>query len=215
MGSHSFDPSFEQLSEVLPIFPLPGALLLPRAHLPLNIFEPRYLNMTLDALGGDRMIGMIQPRNAGEGDALSRVGCAGRITAFQETDGGRLLINLTGVCRFEVTQELEVLRGYRRVHPDWRRYRDDLYEDKHCETAKVTLVASATKYFAAHGIEAEIEKLEDLSGEQLTNFLAMNLPFEPRDKQAMLEAMSVKDRAMTLITLAEMSLATDGSEVRH
>src|SRR4051812_16478801 len=116
------------LPEVLPIFPLVGVLLLPRARLPLNIFEPRYLAMTRDALGGERLIGMIQPSDpttGGMNPPVYPVGCAGRITQFSETDDGRFLITLTGVSRFRIVEEVSLLSGYRRVIPDWKRFEAD------------------------------------------------------------------------------------------
>src|SRR5690348_16202720 len=126
-------PRIDELPAVLPIFPLVGVLLLPRGKLPLNIFEPRYLNMTRDALGGDRLIGMIQPtgeERQGHPPALYPTGCAGRITAFSETDDGRFLITLTGIARFDVAREIETVRGYRRVLPRWDRFAADLSEPK-------------------------------------------------------------------------------------
>ena len=131
MSPNPFDPTFDQLPEIVPIFPLTGVLLLPRGKLPLNVFEPRYLAMTEDALSGNRMIGIIQPS-----DPLSRasvppvypIGCAGRITSFSETDDGRYLITLTGVCRFETVRELPIVRGYRRVDVSWERFAADLEE---------------------------------------------------------------------------------------
>src|SRR5690606_28560301 len=130
MSRLPFDPTFEELPSSLPIFPLPGVLLLPGGRLPLNIFEPRYLAMVEDALLGARLIGMVQPREEEGGDVGSasfyRTGCAGRITAFQETDDRRCVVTLSGLIRFDILQELPTVRGYRQVQPDWEPYRADL-----------------------------------------------------------------------------------------
>ena len=129
MSSNPFIPPFEALPDTLPIFPLPGAIVLPHTELPLNIFEPRYLNMTNDALGSHRMIGMIQPDPQGETEGrVYRTGCAGRITQFRETADCRIEMTLTGVCRFDLAEELSTTRGYRLVVPDWSRFAGD-YED--------------------------------------------------------------------------------------
>ena len=130
MSSGRFDTAYEDLPLILPIFPLPGAIVLPGQLLPLNIFEPRYLTMFLDSLGQSRLIGMIQPLGdmSSEPVAVHPIGCAGRVTAFQETPDGRLLVNLTGVCRFTIGPELELYRGYRRTEADWSAYRGDFAE---------------------------------------------------------------------------------------
>src|SRR6185312_8373637 len=136
MSSTGFGPATTELPATLPIFPLTGVLLLPRGKLPLNVFEPRYLTMVRDALGGDRMIGMVQPREddpttltGPQAETDPQTGGAGRITAFSETDDGRFHITLTGIARFEIRDEVPTLRGYRRIVPDWDRYRTDLDDD--------------------------------------------------------------------------------------
>ncbi|NJN46224.1 MAG: hypothetical protein HC808_06820 [Candidatus Competibacteraceae bacterium] len=125
MSKQVFAPEFDQLPTTLPIFPLTGAIVLPFVQLPLNIFEKRYLTMIFDALSERRMIGMIQPKST-DGDDIYPIGCAGRISSFQETDDGRLLISLTGLCRFEVQEEIPTIRGYRRIIPNWHQYAEDL-----------------------------------------------------------------------------------------
>ncbi len=205
----AFHPSFEALPEAIPVFPLPGALLLPRGRLPLNIFEPRYLNMVEDALGAGRMFGMIQPEpgaKRGEtGPGLYRVGCLGRLSSFAETEDGRFLITLTGVIRFRVAEELAMGRLYRRVRPDYAPYREDLdlaSEPRGIDRAG--LLAALRPYFQARGIEANWEAVEQSPDGMLVTTLAMLCPFEPREKQALLEAATPADRAAMLVTLLQM-----------
>lgn len=208
-----FHPDLQELPRALPIFPLPGVILLPRAQLPLNVFEPRYLNMTLDALGNGRMIGMIQPdpsRFGPDDEAVYGTGCAGRITAFTETDDGRLLIVLTGVCRFEIGEELPLQRGYRRVVPRWERYQQDLDEAEPPRVAAGELLEAATRYLEAKGLTANLDDLSSLSPEDVVNALGMNLPFEPEEKQALLEAPTPAERAQAFLALAEMTASARG-----
>src|SRR6266446_4748684 len=136
---------------VLPIFPLAGVLLLPRGRLPLNIFEPRYLAMTRDALAGERLIGMVQPsdpRVAGDNPPVYPTGCAGRLTQFSETDDGRFLITLTGVSRFRIREELPLLSGYRRVIPDWQQFADDRASAGEPGFDRARLIRGLKSYFA-------------------------------------------------------------------
>lgn len=207
MKSNPFTPDPEDLPGVLPIFPLPRAILLPRAQLPLNIFEPRYLNMTLDALGANRMIGMIQPEPGvrGASDAVYRTGCAGRITAFNETEDGRLLIILTGVCRFDVMEELPPRRGYRRVRPSWKRFEGDLSTEGVEAVDAAGLLAAVKGYLETREVDADWDALARMPGELLVNYLAMNLPFDDEEKQALLEAPSPPDRQRILLGLCAMS----------
>jgi len=201
-----FHPQFESLPQSIPIFPLPGVILLPRAQLPLNIFEPRYLNMTLDALGAGRMIGMIQPDPA-RPDApggVYRTGCSGRITAFSETEDGRLLIVLTGVCRFDVARELTPLRGYRRVQPAWSRFAGDLAEGDPSGIPKQELLEAAEGFLREKGVKPDLKALGELSPEALVNALAMGFPVSPSEKQALLEAATAAERAGVLLTLATL-----------
>ena len=220
MSESAFTPSFDDLPAVLPIFPLPGALLLPRQNLPLNIFEPRYLNMVVDALGQGRNIGMIQPRPGAEEQEpppLCRVGCVGRITAFNETRDGRFVISLTGVCRFEATEELESRSGYRRVRPAWRRFASDL--DPAPETALdfERFEKTALDYFAARGLEVKWETIRKLPGTTLVDFLSVNLPLSTEDKQALLECEAGTARGELLGGLLAMAAAEPhgSSGTRH
>ncbi len=207
MKSNPFTPRLEDLPSVLPIFPLPRAILLPGAQLPLNIFEPRYLSMTFDALGANRLIGMIQPDpgTRGVSEAVYGTGCAGRITAFNETEDGRLLVILTGVCRFDVLEELPLQRGYRRVRPDWRRFEEDLSEGGVSGVDAAGLLRSVRDYLETQEVEADWDALARMPGELLVNYLAMNLPFDEEEKQALVEARTPADRQRILLSLCAMS----------
>jgi Lon protease-like protein len=195
------------LPDTLPVFPLPGALVFPRWDLPLNIFEPRYLNMFDDAMRGHRLIGMIQSLGGGrERPDIARVGCAGRITSYAETDDGRYLVTLTGICRFAVKQELAVTTPYRQVTPRWDAFAADLYpasEDGLPDRSE--LILSLRTYAATHGLQADWSAVEDAPMETLVHALAAGCPFPAPEKQALLEAVSLADRARTLIALMAMS----------
>ena len=223
MSRSPFEPSFAQLPATLPIFPLTGVLLLPGGRLPLNIFEPRYLAMTRDALAAARMIGMVQPQD-GQGDAgvppVYRSGCAGRMTAWSETDDGRYLVTLAGVARFDIAEELPRERLYRRVVPDWAPYRGDLAEDGRSLAAaeRSRLLAAIKPFFQRHGISADWKAIEASADERLVTTLAMACPFAPGEKQALLEAKDGAERARLLTALMEMAaLGGDAPEesVRH
>ncbi|HJO69587.1 MAG TPA: LON peptidase substrate-binding domain-containing protein [Rhodospirillales bacterium] len=212
-----------RLPDTLPLFPLRGVIVLARARLPLNVFEPRYLNMTADALGNMRMIGMIQPRRhtsgpIGDDDELFDVGCAGRITAFSETDDGRFLITLMGVSRFRIGRELEMVRGYRRAAVDYDSFTDDLAADQNPILDRPGLVGAMRAYFSRMGIEARFDAFEAAADEALVTTLAMVCPFSPGEKQALLEAAFVPDRASMLVGLMEMALGEAGhqaGDARH
>ncbi|PWC53410.1 LON peptidase substrate-binding domain-containing protein [Azospirillum sp. TSO22-1] len=214
MSRSPFDPTFDQLPRELPVFPLPGVLLLPRGRLPLNIFEPRYLAMVQDALGTDRMIGMIQPTDPtsrAKAPPLYETGCAGRITSFAETEDGRLLITLTGVCRFLVLRELPCARGYRRVQPAWERFAADLDGEATGGIDRERLVCGLKGYFKTQGISANWDSIDGTPDERLVTSLAMICPFEASEKQALLEAPDLGERAKLLIALIEMAIL-DGHE---
>jgi hypothetical protein len=206
---NAFDPGFDALQSQIPIFPLTGVLLLPRGELPLNIFEPRYLHMIEDALGAGRMIGMIQPtehENTQPNPPVYRTGCAGRIVAFQETDDGRFLLTLKGVCRFDVKEELPPKRGYRPVLADWARHRGDLNAGGDVRIDRARLLASLKSYFSAHSISADWNAIEASADERLVTCLSMICPFEASEKQALLEASNLLERSRILTTLVEMSV---------
>ncbi len=205
-----FHPRFEDLPKILPVFPLTGALLLPHGKLPLNIFEPRYLALVQDSLGWDRIFGMIQPASPGSGPhdpPIFDIGCAGRISAFQETEDGRLTITLTGVCRFRVAEEVEGARGYRRVSADWDAFRGDLDEDPAIDIDRTRLFAVLKPFLKLHGMELNWKAIEAASDLALSVSLAMACPLEPSEKQALLESETPGQRAEMLIALMEMSLA--------
>jgi Lon protease-like protein len=205
------------LPSVLPVFPLSGALLLPRSRLPLHIFEPRYLAMLDDALKTpDRLIGMIQPCvDCGPGERLHQIGCAGRVTQFSETEDGRYMITLSGVSRFRVREELSGFTPYRRVSVSWDSFERDLGGDEHDELFdRDTFLNALCRYFTMRGLETDWETLEGADDELLINSLSMLLDLEPEDKQALLEAPSLTTRRETLVTLIEYALrGGDGEEI--
>jgi uncharacterized protein len=200
----------------LPIFPLPGVLLLPRGRLPLNIFEKRYLAMFDDALGGDRLIGMIQPSDARANDpspALFSVGCAGRITSFSESGDGRYLVALDGVARFKITEELPLHRGYRRVTPDWSPFGADLEEDNGT-VDRHRLIELLQAYFRQQSLSANWDAIGQAPDERLVTSLAMICPFQPPEKQALLEAGCLSERARLMMSLLEIAIAGHGEDDR-
>ncbi|MBC7136874.1 MAG: LON peptidase substrate-binding domain-containing protein [Oceanibaculum nanhaiense] len=219
MTESPFDPKFDELPQTLPIFPLSGVLLLPRGRLPLNIFEPRYLAMTRDALAGDRLIGMVQPKpgpdghKAGDSGAaeIYPVGCAGRLTAFAETDDGRYLITLTGFCRFQVQEELPLKQGYRSVRVDWSGYAADREMAAPSGLRRDDFESTLAHYFRLYGIQADWATIKEAPDERLITSLAMICPFAPTEKQALLEAPTLADRARVIHTLIEMAVAERGS----
>ena len=200
---------FEDLPAEFPIFPLAGALLLPGGKLPLNIFEERYLAMVEDALADRRCIGMIQPDTAharsGTGPALYRVGCVGRLVSFSETEDGRYLITLAGLSRFEVVQELDMRRGYRRIRAGFDPFAADLVDDGRTPLAeRPALLAALRAYFQARGFDANWDVIESMDDDVLVTTLAMVCPFGPVEKQALIEAPPAGPRAQTLLTLLRM-----------
>ncbi|MEM8988327.1 MAG: LON peptidase substrate-binding domain-containing protein [Pseudomonadota bacterium] len=199
------------IPEIIPLFPLAGALLLPRGRLPLNIFEPRYLNMVDDALGAGRIIGMVQTRDDNEDDdgvpALYDVGCMGRITSFAETGDGRYLITLTGIVRFRIEREIDADTPYRQALARIGAYEADLAPDSNQLPARDALLSVLKEYLSAQDLKADWESIETADNETLVNSLAMICPFEPREKQALLEADGLGDRSQMLTALMEMALA--------
>lgn len=224
MSRGAFDPAFEDLPQVIPVFPLTGVLLLPGGKLPLNIFEPRYLAMVRDALGDEqRLIGMVQPRlpdpddNRGPtGDAeedqpaLYRTGCAGRIATFSESEDGRYLMTLTGVCRFGIAEEMTLRAGYRRVLADYSRFRHDLAEETGARVDRSRLLGVVKRYFEQQGIQAKWEAVEATPTDRLVTSLAMSCPLGPNERQALLEAPGLTERADMVIMLLEMALLESG-----
>lgn len=205
------------LPAAIPVFPLGGALLFPRASLPLNIFEPRYLSMVDAALAGHRLIGMIQLSGlaqTGAGDEsypLAAVGCAGRITSFQETDDGRYLISLTGVVRFRVAAELSADSPYRIARADWSPFADDLAANPPLdETMRARLFAALKAYLARGEMRADWSTIEETPLDALINSLSAACPFTNPEKQALLEARTLADRCAALITLLQMERPSQG-----
>lgn len=200
--------SLDELPATMPVFPLTGAVLLPRGQLPLNIFEPRYLDMVDAALSGARFVGMIQPTEHEEKvltPPLSRVGCAGRITSFKETDDGRCLVTLTGICRFRVAEELAVKTPFRQIHADYSVYAGDLVADSTSDFPRDRLIGALKDYLAQRDLKADWRSVMSAPPETLVNALAMLCPFGPAEKQALIEARSWNDRVDTLVALLEMS----------
>ncbi|MBX9945238.1 MAG: LON peptidase substrate-binding domain-containing protein [Reyranella sp.] len=228
-GRNPFEPRFEQLPDTLPIFPLSGVLLLPGGKLPLNVFEPRYLAMVFDALAGHRMIGMVQPVQPGgyAGDGLPtddpstggrpkvhRVGCAGRIVSFNETEDGRLLLALSGVCRFEIVRELDLAQGgYRRVSSVFSAYRADLdQDDEAVDLDRERLMAGLAAFFRTRNLSTDWQAVTQAADANLVTSLSMVLPFGPAEKQALLEAADTTARARLLVAFLEMNAFGQPSE---
>lgn len=219
-GNKTYDDTGD-LPVSLVVFPLTGALLLPHCDLPLNIFEPRYLNMVDAALRGDRMIGMVQPRfdgkaaDHGSGEAgdppLCDIGCAGRLTSFRESGDGRYEITLTGVTRFRIESELDKRQGYRVCRISTREFASDLLElEGEDEVDRTALLRALRAYLEANNMETDWESVSRASTGILVNALSMMSPYGPAEKQALLEARDLKTRADTLIAITEMELARDG-----
>ena len=234
-----FSVRYEELPPQLPIFPLAGALLLPHGRLPLNIFEPRYLQLIFDALATpERMIGMVLPHSLQAGhetDLLMEnssdreiplpdtapiypIGCAGRITTMNENDDGRVMIGLEGVIRFRISEELPFTKAYRRIIPEWSAYRADMIPELVVNQAtkidRKRLIVALRKFFAMHGIDAEWESIDHTPDSRLVTSLSMICPFEDVEKQALLESPNLFTRSELLTNLIEMAvLSGDGSEV--
>ncbi|WP_112320571.1 LON peptidase substrate-binding domain-containing protein [Oceanibium sediminis] len=201
------------LPERLPVFPLPGALLLPRARLPLNIFEPRYLAMLDDTMKTEhRLIGMIQPIVMPEGRSseaakLHHIGCAGRLTAFQETEDGRYMITLTGVSRFRIRGTQDGFTPYLRADVDWSSFQRDLgRRELDADFDRPAFLDVLKRYFETAQLASDWDSLKEAEEELLVNSLSMLCPFDPEEKQALLEAPTLQNRRETLVTLMEFAL---------
>lgn len=201
-----------------PVFPLTGAILLPSGNLPLNIFEPRYLQMIKDAMRADKTLGMIQPSGLISEDQpeLYPVGCAGRISSFETTDDGRYLITLTGLCRFEVVEELTVTTPYRQVVASFERWQEDLAPTTPKDNLRPSLTDALRRYFAVHDISVDWDQIELAPLGGLLTSLAMICPFEPSEKQALLESPDPDQLGETLVSLLQMgALTSDEVNVHH
>ncbi len=217
---------YEDLPDELAVFPLPGSVLLPWGRLPLNIFEPRYLNMMLDALKSERIIGMIQPdqNKSGRGRAtaerpsesniitlqaeppLYTVGCAGRIASFEETEDGRMLVSLKGIIRFRIAQEIEGRKGYRRVKPIYDEFKADMEAPPKVDFDRDTIIDALKPYLDAQGMKVNMDVIKNLSDSTLVTSLCMICPFDSREKQALLECATLQQRAETLTALLQMGV---------
>lgn len=215
MGLNQPYDRINQLPGVLPIFPLSGALLLPRGQMPLNVFEPRYLQMAEDALRGRRLIGMVQPNETfppiRDEPGIHSVGCAGRITQFAETGDGRLLITLTGICRFRIREELAAATRYRQCSVAF----DDFYSDLDAtageeDVDRDSVVRMLHAFAETNRVTLDWAEIEKAPNEALVNALAMMSPFGTVEKQALLEAETLKARAEVLVALAEIGFARGG-----
>lgn len=215
-----FMPRFADLPAELPVFPLAGAVAMPGIQLPLNIYEQQYLNMIQDVLATDHLIGMIQPLSSPEEveiPPLHRVGCAGRVTSYSETNDGRVVIVLTGVCRFEVQGELEETRGYRRVRAGWSRFANDFLPEGGHLVNRDRFLTSLRTYVRPRGVEIPWDDLKAMEDLDLINLLTAHLPLPPEDKQALIETIDLADRAELMRGLMDMASASsvEGVEQRH
>lgn len=195
----------------IPVFPLSGALLLPRAELPLNIFEPRYLAMVDHAISAERLIGIIQPaaeRESEQVPPLMKVGCVGRIVSYTETADDRMLITLAGVCRFQVVSELDVITPYRQVNVNYHPFAVDLAsEGGASEVNRPALLKAFRDYLAANNMKANWSEVDHAPTDILVNTLSLLAPYDPQEKQALLEAPDLKTRAEVLVALTEVALS--------
>lgn len=209
--------STTDLPDTIPVFPLPGALLLPRSRLPLHLFEPRYLAMLDDVLKtSSRLIGMVQPYDApGQSGKLHSIGCAGKLTAFSETEDGRYMVTLSGASRFRIIEEVEGFTPYRRCKVSWQGFDRDLGPTEKDPTFdRPCFMDALGRFLEEQGLSTDWESLGEADDELLINSLSMLCPFEPEDKQALLEAPSLETRRETLQTLIEYTLRGGSSEER-
>ncbi len=201
-------PRIDELPETIPVFPLTGAILLPGGDLPLNIFEPRYLSMVSDAMAGAGIVGMVQPSNpesAVHEPPIYGIGCAGRIDAFKETDDGRFIINLAGVCRFSVVREIERATLYRQVTAAYGDFRADVEGVGSDDLDRDRILRALHAYLEAKELSADWNTIQQLRVDKLVTSLAMLCPFAPSEKQALLEAPSPAERGRVMATLMEMA----------
>jgi len=208
-GYHSVD----DLPKTLGVFPLTGVLLLPRGQLPLNVFEPRYLALVDAAMSGNRLIGLIQPQDHEDKmlkPQLTAIGCAGRVTSYRETEDNRYLITLTGICRFKVESELAATTPFRQVQSDFAPFAGDLVTADDSHFPRERLLAALKDYLSKRDLKADWRSVMSAPAEILVNALAMLCPFEPAEKQALLEAPDWERRVSTLVALLEMASTVSG-----
>ena len=207
--------SAADLPDEIPVFPLPGALLLPRARLPLHLFEPRYLQMFEDTLKtSGRLIGMVQPHDGPGGKSqLHTIGCAGRVTQFSETEDGRYMITLSGISRYRVLEEISGFAPYRKARVSWSGFERDLgFAEKDAAFDRDRFMGLLKKYFTDQDLKTDWDSLKEAEDELLINSLSMLCPFEPEEKQPLLEAPSLHPRRETLVTLIEFALRGGNAE---
>ncbi len=215
MSNPGEDVQFSDLPRVIPVFPLPGALLLPGGHMPLHIFEPRYRAMIQDVLAGPRIIGMMQPRNPNQKakvQDLYGIGCAGRVQAFRETDDGRFYITLKGTCRFAVVEELDAGTPYRQTVVTYARYHADMLPGGDVPVDREKLMPALREFLTRFEVKIDWEALEKVPDDALVRSLAMMCPFEPNEKQALLEAETPTDRGTLVTALIEMAIVPEASD---
>ena len=217
MNYNPFIVPYDRLPETLPVFPLPGAIVMPGSELPLNIFEPRYLNMVSDALSTHRMIGMIQPDpNARDETELCHTGCAGRITQYRETNDGRIEMVLSGVCRYDLGEELPTTRGYRLIVPDWSRFSDDYADHEDLlRGERDRLIRTLKRYSKLKRLQADWDMIERLSTVKLMNSLSMALPLSGQDKQVLLETIKPVERLYVFTSMLGNEFQAPESITRH
>ncbi len=214
MSPSAFTLSFDELPLILPLFPLSSSTIMPGCQLPLNIFEPRYIRMIFDAMGHDRIIGLIQPLNADDGDdpapspaPVFKTGAAGRIISFSEAQDDRLLIVLAGMYRFDVLEELEPVREYRRARVDWSRFAEDGHHGKEIPHDRKRLFKVTREYFRRKGLDTNWEILEQMPAVLLVNFLCSQLPFSLAERQALIETVTPEERLVRLLGFMEFENA--------
>ena len=201
-------PPIEDLPKVIPIFPLEGTIILPGTDLPLHIFEDRYKRMFAESLSNDRIIGMIQPSDSSMKNDLYKIGCIGRIIGFKETNDGRFFFTLNGICRFELVNEIETKKGFREIEAAYDKYNSDYNFNQTSDELiqRDSLIPLLNKYFTKHQIEIDIKSLESFSDNAIIQSLSMSCPFEPSEKQLLLEAKDIKERANLFYSLIEISV---------
>ncbi len=217
MKPNPFLPRFEDLPAELPLFPLSGAVVMPGVQLPLNIFEPRYLRMVDYALATQHLIGMVQPRLTEQnGDLIYQVGCGGRITSYTETHDGRIVLVLTGFCRFEVIQELQTPQDFRRAQVSWQRFSSD-YNAPSALADREQLLSSLRSYCTRHHVEVPWDDIAKMVDSELVNLLCTHLPLDVDDKQALVETVDLSERATLMCGLMDMSALAGNAttQLRH
>ena len=205
--------NYKELPKILPIFPLPGVIVLPHGTLPLNIFEPRYLSMVDDVLGNNRMIGIIQPNlGSKKNNGLYPIGCASKIISFSETSDNRYLIELKGIIRFKINREVNTIRGYRNIIPEWQAFKDDL----NVSLQKInidSLLEQLKKYFKNNNINVDPNELYKIPADQILSAIPQICTFQNNEKQAILEAKTDEERIDVMISLLKMNLLDENENI--